>query len=67
MNIESEPNIIHDKILELNPYHIITTNYDNLIERQANQKGMFYDIVSKDTINYARYSVKEVYEKCKLT
>ena len=25
------------------------------------------DIVSKDTINYARYSVKEVYEKCKLT
>lgn len=48
LNIESEPNIIHDKILELNPYHIITTNYDNLIERQANQKGMFYDIVSKD-------------------
>jgi hypothetical protein len=25
------------------------------------------DLVSKDTHNYARYSVKEVYEKCKLT
>ncbi len=25
------------------------------------------DVVSKDTVNYARYSVKEVYEKCKLT
>ena len=25
------------------------------------------DVVSKDTYNYARYSVKEVYEKCKMT
>ncbi|MBP5751959.1 MAG: hypothetical protein J6W60_03755, partial [Treponema sp.] len=25
------------------------------------------DVVSKDTFNYARYSVKEVYEKCKMT
>ena len=25
------------------------------------------DVVSKETANYARYSVKEVYEKCKLT
>lgn len=36
-------------MLELNPYHIITTNYDGLIEQQANQKGMFYDVVSKDS------------------
>lgn len=49
LNIDSKPNEIHDKLLELNPYHIITTNYDELIEQQANIKGMFYDVVSKDS------------------
>lgn len=49
LNIDSKPNEIHDKLLELNPYHIITTNYDELIEQQANKKGMFYDVVSKDS------------------
>lgn len=49
LNIDAKPNEIHDKLLELNPYHIITTNYDELIEQQANQKGMFYDVVSKDS------------------
>ena len=49
LNVDSKPNEIHDKLLELNPYHIITTNYDELIEKQANQKGMFYDVVSKDS------------------
>ena len=49
LDIDSNPNAIHDKLLELNPYHIITTNYDNLIEKQANQKGMFYDVVCKDS------------------
>lgn len=48
LNIDVKPNLLHDKILELNPYHIITTNYDDLIEQQANEKGMFFDIVSKD-------------------
>ncbi|EHK2304541.1 SIR2 family protein [Clostridium perfringens] len=48
-NIKSEPNNIHDLILELNPAHIITTNYDDLIERKANSKGMFYDVVAKDS------------------
>lgn len=49
LNINAKPNEIHDKLLELNPYHIITTNYDNLIEQQAIKRGMFYDIVSKDS------------------
>lgn len=48
-DIKFEPNNIHDLILELNPAHIITTNYDDLIERAANKKGMFYDVVAKDT------------------
>ena len=29
--------------------------------------GWPYDVVSKDTSNYARYSVEEVYYKCKMT
>lgn len=48
-DIKSEPNNIHNLILELNPAHIITTNYDDLIERAANKKGMFYDVVAKDS------------------
>ncbi len=49
LNVDANPNIIHDKLLELNPYHIITTNYDDLIEKEARRKGMFYDVVSKDS------------------
>ena len=49
LDLDVEPNELDDKILELNPYHIITTNYDNLIESQATKKGMFYDVVSKDS------------------
>ncbi|GAA0066793.1 hypothetical protein UT300002_15750 [Clostridium perfringens] len=48
-DIKAEPNKIHDLILDLNPTHIITTNYDDLIERAANKRGMFYDVVSKDS------------------
>lgn len=47
-NIKAEPNEIHDLIINLNPAHIITTNYDDLIERACNKKGLFFDIVSKD-------------------
>lgn len=32
-----QPNDIHKMIFELNPTHIVTTNYDNLLEQQANQ------------------------------
>ncbi len=32
------PNEIHDLIFDFNPVHIITTNYDNLIEKQYNIK-----------------------------
>ncbi len=54
-------NPIHKAILQLNPTHIITTNYDNLIEQsiQANYKQ--YDIISKDSdLPYYRYPNKVV-------
>lgn len=48
-NINAIPNKIHELILELEPAHIITTNYDNLIEDTARKKGLFYDVVAKDS------------------
>lgn len=47
-DIELEPNFIHDEIFRLNPTHIITTNYDNLIEKAITKKGLFYDVISRD-------------------
>lgn len=49
LDLDVEPNELDNKILELNPYHIITTNYDCLLEKQAKKKGMFYDVVCKDS------------------
>ncbi|MBX4266217.1 SIR2 family protein [Clostridium estertheticum] len=47
-NVKVKPNAIHDAIFALKPYHIVTTNYDELLEEAARNKGMFYDVVSKD-------------------
>lgn len=47
-DINAKPNKIHELMLELNPNHIITTNYDDLIERACNKKGLFFDVVAKD-------------------
>ena len=49
LEVEASPNNIHEALLEMNPCHIITTNYDDLIEKEARKKGMFYDVVAKDT------------------
>ncbi|MFB5269808.1 SIR2 family protein [Paenibacillus enshidis] len=42
------PNIIHNYILKLKSRHIITTNYDNLIEQAIEKHFMFYDVVKED-------------------
>ncbi|WP_186438233.1 SIR2 family protein [Cohnella terricola] len=47
-NKNVKPNPLHKTLLELKPYHFITTNFDDLIEDAAREKGMFYDVVSKD-------------------
>lgn len=47
-NVKANPNVIHDLIFKFNPNYIITTNYDRLIEKSAEEKGMFYDVVSRD-------------------
>lgn len=42
------PNQLHRSILSLNPCHIITTNYDDLIEQELQNEFMQYDVVRED-------------------
>ncbi|MCM3361507.1 SIR2 family protein [Niallia sp. MER TA 168] len=42
------PNILHDQLLSLNPKHIITTNYDDLIEQALEKHYLFYNKVVED-------------------
>lgn len=41
-------NSLHKSILALNPCHIITTNYDDLIEQELSKDFLQYHIVRKD-------------------
>ncbi|RJS63083.1 SIR2 family protein [Priestia filamentosa] len=47
-NIKASPNDIHQKILDFTPQHIITTNYDSLVEEASENRGLFYSVVAKD-------------------
>lgn len=42
------PNPLHRSILSLNPCHIITTNYDDLIEQEIHNEFIQYAIVRED-------------------
>ena len=42
------PNDIHKDILSLNPCHIITTNYDNLLEQEIQNEFKQYAIIRQD-------------------
>lgn len=42
-------NPIHNSILQLSPVHIITTNYDDLIEQAIIANYKQYDIITKDS------------------
>ncbi|NGF75759.1 hypothetical protein G5B10_07700 [Fluviicola sp. SGL-29] len=41
-------NPIHEKIVNINPLHIVTTNFDNHFEQIHEEKGFKYSIVKKD-------------------
>lgn len=47
-DVEHEPNEIHDMMLELNPAHFITTNYDKLIEKACVKGHKNYSSISCD-------------------
>lgn len=42
------PNPIHKELLSLNPVHIITTNYDNLIEQEIRNEYKQFTVVRSD-------------------
>lgn len=51
------PNPIHDAILDLQPCHIITTNYDDLMEQTIRNRGLQYQIIKKDSdLPYTQYA-----------
>ncbi len=47
-NEKAKPNPIHEILFELNPAHIITTNFDDLLEQTVLEKGIFFDTVKMD-------------------
>ena len=42
------PNSIHKAILDLRPCHIITTNFDNLLEQEIDNEFKQFDVISED-------------------
>ncbi|MCX0501055.1 SIR2 family protein [Erwinia billingiae] len=45
---ELEPSVYHKEIFELNPHYVITTNWDNILEKTVKKMGLAYDIISSD-------------------
>ncbi len=62
LNLKMEPNNIHKRIMRMNPYHLLTTNYDDLLEQTANTFGINYSVINADTkvagASTQRYIVK---------
>lgn len=48
LNVKKQPNNIHKLIMKLNPYHLLTTNYDDLLEQTANMFGINYSVINAD-------------------
>jgi len=48
LNVKREPNNIHKLIMRMNPYHLLTTNYDDLLEQSANMFGINYSVINSD-------------------
>lgn len=48
-HVNAQPNEIHDEIFRIKPRHIITTNYDSLLEQKMNSNLDKYEIIKKDS------------------
>lgn len=52
---KARPNELHEYIAKINPSHIITTNFDTLLEKQFSKSISKYNVISKDIdIPYAQ-------------
>lgn len=47
-NYNYKPNILDKLIFELNPSTIVTTNFDNLLEKTIQMEGQYYTVVKQD-------------------
>ena len=53
---EVPTNEIHRVIMDMEPAHIITTNYDNLLEKAIQERFVHYDVIKQDKdIPYEQY------------
>uniref|UniRef100_UPI0032B08E18 SIR2-like domain-containing protein n=1 Tax=Bacillus subtilis TaxID=1423 RepID=UPI0032B08E18 len=46
--VDKPTNPIHDKILAMNPAHVITTAYDNLIDTACWKRGKYFSVISAE-------------------
>ena len=46
---DTGPNAIDDVVFDLLPHHIITTNYDSLLERSTSPNAKLFSVVAKDS------------------
>ncbi|MFK7946716.1 MAG: SIR2 family protein [Saprospiraceae bacterium] len=54
---KTTPNALHKAILDLSPEHIITTNYDDLIEQEVlNSNKLYYPITKDKDLTYATHN-----------
>lgn len=56
LDIEAEPNELNKIIMDIQPKHIITTNYDKLIENTKSVNRMIYRVIYQDKELINRYS-----------
>ncbi len=47
-NIEASPSLVHQLILKLKPQHIVTTNWDCLLERSISKSLDLYEVIASD-------------------
>ncbi|HDY8786692.1 TPA: SIR2 family protein [Klebsiella pneumoniae] len=55
-----DPSPFHKALFELNPHYIITTNWDGLLEKTAQDIGLAYDLVSSDVDLAQSYLDKKI-------
>lgn len=46
--LHATPSDLHIQLFRLNPKYVITTNFDNLLEKTINEQGLIYDIIKSD-------------------
>ena len=48
ISLHATPKELHKKLLELKPKYLLTTNWDNLLEKTITEQGLLYDVIKSD-------------------